>query len=210
MDLTLPVPVRWHLPRSRRNATQRGDARCEEMERGDAFPRAFHALAIDAPDRDSAGFGCCGGMTSGLAGAERRLPGRVRSVRRVAAFDPFAGLSQPLCAQGAHQRRTKGEMAISLAGFHAIRHANRIAPDDHEVNEGHGARTWADASPRCADNSRSVARAHIDCDLHRVTPGVLRSVAPLLSHGMSIVAQGAASLATDAAADARLRGAAPS
>ncbi|NCQ35263.1 hypothetical protein GW813_09385 [bacterium] len=245
------VPVRWRLLRSRLlHAARRSDAHFEEKERRDFFRRAFRALAFNGIEGDYAEFGCCGGMTFGLAHAASRRSGRAR---KFWAFDSFAGLPQPASAKDAHPQWTPGEMAISLRDFHAICRANHISPDDYEIIEGYYERTLADASPERADRPRSIALAYVDCDLYSSTQDVLRFLVPRLRHGMiiafddyfcwsadeaagerramlelcaarpdlvldpflqfgwhgmSFVVQNAASLATDAAAVARLRDAA--
>ncbi len=184
MDFKDLIPTRWRLIRSRLlHRMARDDAYFEERERADFFRRAFRALAFNAIDGDYAEFGCCGGMTFGLAHAASRRSG---VARKFWAFDSFAGLPAPTSARDDHPQWKPGEMAISLRDFHAICRANRISGDEYTTVEGYYATTLADISPDRADRPQTIALAYIDCDLHSSTHDVLHFLCPRLQHGMIV------------------------
>jgi len=182
MDLKALIPPKLRLMRSRMIHRVRQDASYfEERERADFFRRAFRALQFNRISGDYAEFGCCGGMTFGMAHASIRKSG---GGRRLWAFDSFEGLPPQDGRRDSHPKWVKGDMAISVSDFHSICQANGLAKADYSVVPGFFDKSLAANSLDQADRPRDIALAYIDCDLYSSTLDVLEFLSPRLRHGM--------------------------
>jgi len=153
----------------------------EYRTRRDFFSRAFALLAFNGIDGDYAEFGCCGGMTFGLA---HRMSRRFGMRCRLWAFDSFAGLPAPQGPEDEHPLWVEGTMAIGEEEFHAICREHRIPCDEYAVIPGYYADTLAPGSGRALPEN--ICLAYVDCDLYSSARSVLAFLGPRLKHGMII------------------------
>lgn len=157
----------------------RADVRhSEEEHRREFMRRAFHALNFNGISGDYAEFGSHGGTTFSLAYDEIS---RWKTVRKLWAFDSFAGLPEQEGAEDFHPGWKKGKMATSLDAFTEHCRRRGIPDQAYEAVAGFYDETLAN-SALPAD----VALAFVDCDLYSSTKTVLEFLKPRLKHGMII------------------------
>jgi hypothetical protein len=182
MDIRALVPPKWRLARSRLVHRLRQDSsHFEAVERAAFFRKAFRALEFNGIAGDYAEFGCCGGMTFGMAHA---AIGKTGGGRRLWAFDSFEGLPPQGDSRDSHPKWVAGDMSISLADFHTVCKANGLRAADYTVVQGYFDRTLTGIGLDRTDRPRDIALAYIDCDLYSSTLDVLEFLSPRLRHGM--------------------------
>jgi hypothetical protein len=151
----------------------------EYRTRREFFRRAFALLAFNGIDGDYLEFGCCGGMTFGLA---HRMSRRYGLAPRLWAFDSFAGLPPPRHPSDAHPIWVPGSMAMGLDEFRRICKEHGIAPSEYEAVPGYFEETLA--PDRSSSLPTNICLAYVDCDLYSSTASVLAFLGPRLKHGM--------------------------
>lgn len=174
------VPSRWRrLYRKYVSPLIRDAHYYEYAGREDFFRRAFTALAFNGIQGDYAEFGCCGGMTFGLAYRHSRRQG---NSCRLWAFDSFAGLPAQAVAADRHPIWIKGDMSIGVTEFRQICKEHGIPEADYRIVEGY----YADTLGTVGSNElpEDICLAYIDCDLYSSTKAVLGFLTPRLKHGM--------------------------
>jgi len=153
----------------------------EYQDRRIFFQRAFTALAFNGVDGDYAEFGCCGGMTFGLA---YRYSRKQNYYPRLWAFDSFCGLPPQTVAEDEHPIWVQGTMAIEADEFVKICREKGIPRSQFTIVPGFYERTLAE--PHGRDLPVNICLAYIDCDLYSSTKAVLQFIMPRLKHGMII------------------------
>src|SRR4030042_3704852 len=89
----------------------------DNRSRKEFFRHAFSALAFNGIDGDYAEFGCCGGVTFGLAFRESR---KNNYFCKLWAFDSFEGLPGKMTEEDDHPMWIEGAMAIDMQEFTKI------------------------------------------------------------------------------------------
>lgn len=149
--------------------------------RREFFSRAFALLAFNGIDGDYVEFGCCGGMTFGLA---HRMSRRYGMRCRLWAFDSFAGLPPQQGPADAHPLWIEGTMAIGEHEFRRICREHGIPGSEYETVPGYYEETLAPGRGRSVPED--ICLAYVDCDLYSSARSVLTFLAPRLKHGMII------------------------
>jgi hypothetical protein len=153
----------------------------EYRTRREFFRRAFDLLAFNGIDGDYVEFGCCGGLTFGLA---HRLSRRAGMRCRLWAFDSFAGLPPQQGPADEHPAWVEGSMAIGEAEFRRICREHGIPRSSYEVVPGFYGQTLAPGQDRPLPGN--ICLAYVDCDLYSSARDVLAFLLPRLKHGMII------------------------
>lgn len=174
------IPFRWRrLYRKYISPIIKDDHYYEYAGRDDFFRRAFTALAFNGIQGDYVEFGCCGGVTFGLAHQHSR---RQKHSCRLWAFDSFAGLPAQAVVEDSHPVWIQGDMTIGVSDFRQICKEHGIAMDDYRIVEG-----YYDDTLRGTGSSelpKDICLAYVDCDLYSSTKAVLAFLMPRLKHGM--------------------------
>jgi O-methyltransferase len=153
----------------------------EYSYRRDFFKSAFNALAFNGIDGDYAEFGCCGGMTFGLAFKFSR---RYHHSCKLWAFDSFCGLPPQSLPEDEHPAWVQGTMAIGVNEFRKICLENRIPKSDFRIVEGYYDKTLTKSKSKSLP--ANICLAYIDCDMYSSTKAVMEFLMPRLKHGMII------------------------
>jgi hypothetical protein len=157
-----------------------GDQYYHEFRARDQFFRqVFSALAFNGITGDYVEFGCCGGVTFGLAFKHSRRSGLNCHLW---AFDSFRGLPVHESEADWHPVWIQGDMAIELAEFKQVCAERGLSDPDYSVVPGYYADTLLEPSDR--PMPQDISLAYIDCDLYTSTKQVLQFLAPRLKHGM--------------------------
>lgn len=143
------------------------------------FRRAFTALAFNGIDGDYAEFGCCGGMTFGLAYKYSR---KQKYYPRLWAFDSFCGLPPGDVAEDEHPAWVQGAMAIEVDEFKKICREKGVPDSQFGIVPGFYKDTLE--TPGHHDLPENICLAYIDCDMYSSARTVIQFLMPRLKHGM--------------------------
>lgn len=176
------VPGRWRrLYRKYVSPILRDQHHYEYAARREFFRRAFTALSFNGIDGDYVEFGCCGGLTFGLAYKHSR---KQKLFCRLWAFDSFCGLPPRSLPEDEHPAWLQGAMAIEKDEFRKICRENRIPESEYAIVAGYYEDTLAKSYPGILPTN--ICLAYIDCDMYSSTKTVLEFLLPRLKHGMII------------------------
>lgn len=153
----------------------------EYIWRKNFFQKAFTALSFNGISGDYVEFGCCGGITFGLAYKQSR---KADHSCRLWAFDSFSGLPPQAVPQDEHPLWIEGDMAIGINEFKNICRENRIPNSEYNIIEGYYNQSLTQTQPDKLPNN--ICLAYIDCDLYSSTKTVLEFLMTRLKHGMII------------------------
>lgn len=153
----------------------------EKYGRQTFFYNAFKALSFNGISGDYAEFGCCGGMTFGMAYQEATRHGHAA---RLWAFDSFQGLPPQAGAKDEHAKWIAGNMKTSLDQFHKVCAKNGIPGERYSVVSGF----YDETLPKLSNEEApaDIALVYIDCDLYSSTQTVLEFLSPRIKHGLII------------------------
>ena len=145
------------------------------------FERAFSALSFNGIDGDYVEFGCCGGMTFGLA---YRYSRKQSLFCKLWAFDSFCGLPPQVKPADEHPAWIQGTMSMQVDEFKKACRENGIPQSDFEVVVGY----YEEAlfGPHGNELPTNICLAYVDCDLYSSAKTVLEFLMPRLKHGMII------------------------
>jgi hypothetical protein len=176
------VPTKWRRSYRRYVSPIIKDAYYyENGARKEFFRCAFSALAFNGIDGDYAEFGCCGGVTFGLAFNQSR---KNNYHCRLLAFDSFRGLPAKVTKEDDHPIWMEGTMAIDVEEFIRICNENNIPRSEYFIVPGYFEESLKET---VSDNLPSnISLAYIDCDLYSSARSVLEFLGPRLKHGMII------------------------
>jgi O-methyltransferase len=153
----------------------------DNTSRKEFFRCAFSALAFNGIDGDYAEFGCCGGVTFGLAFRQSR---KSNYFCKLWAFDSFKGLPSKVTEKDDHPMWVEGTMAIDMQEFIKICNENHIPRSDFTIVPGYFEESLKDTA---SDNlPQNMSLAYIDCDLYSSAKSVLEFLTQRLKHGMII------------------------
>jgi len=153
----------------------------ENSVRKEFFRGAFAALAFNGIDGDYAEFGCCGGVTFGLAFRQSR---KRNYLCKLWAFDSFKGLPSKVTEEDDHPMWIEGTMAIDMQEFIKICNENHIPRSEFRIVPGYFEESLRDTA---SDNlPQNISLAYVDCDLYSSTKSVLEFLTPRMKHGMII------------------------
>jgi O-methyltransferase len=176
------IPRRWRrLYRKYISPIARDRHYYEYSGRREFFRRAFTALSFNGIDGDYVEFGCCGGMTFGLAFKHSR---KQKLFCRLWAFDSFCGLPPRSLPEDEHPAWVQGTMAIEKNEFRKICRENNIPESDYTIVAGYYEESLEKTS--AAVLPTNICLAYIDCDMYSSTKTVLAFLLPRLKHGMII------------------------
>ncbi len=174
------IPPRWRRFYRKYASPVIKDAHYYEYAgRDEFFRRAFTALAFNGIHGDYAEFGCCGGLTFGLAHKYSRRQGHACQLW---AFDSFAGLPAQSDEADRHPIWIQGAMSIGVGEFRQICKENGIPETSYRIVEGYYDDTLGAAGP--AGLPQDICLAYVDCDLYSSAKSVLGYLMPRLKHGM--------------------------
>jgi len=176
------VPTKWRRRYRRYISPIIKDAYYyENSARKEFFRCAFSALAFNGIEGDYAEFGCCGGVTFGLA---FRLSRKSKYFCKLWAFDSFRGLPAKVTKEDDHPIWIEGTMAIDIEEFIVICNENNIPRSEYTIVPGYFDQSLKETA---SDNlPQNICLAYIDCDLYSSTRPVLEFLIPRLKHGMII------------------------
>ena len=176
------VPGRWRRLYRKYISPILRDAHYHEYAgRREFFRRAFTALSFNGIDGDYAEFGCCGGMTFGLAYRHAR---KQRHGAHLWALDSFCGLPPANTPEDEHPAWVKGAMAIGQDEFRKICGEHGIPESDYTVVAGYYEDTLTKAG--AGSLPKNICLAYIDCDMYSSSKAALEFLLPRLKHGMII------------------------
>jgi O-methyltransferase len=176
------IPRRWRrLYRKYVSPIVRDGHYYEYAGRRDFFRRAFTALSFNGIDGDYVEFGCCGGMTFGLAYKHSR---KQKIFCRLWAFDSFCGLPPRSLPEDEHPAWVKGAMAIEKDEFRKICQENNMPESEYTIVAGYYEESLG--GPDSGLLPANICLAYIDCDMYSSTKTVLEFLLPRLKHGMII------------------------
>jgi len=176
------VPTKWRRSYRRYVSPIIKDAYYyENGARKEFFRCAFSALAFNGIDGDYAEFGCCGGVTFGLAFNQSR---KKNYHCRLWAFDSFRGLPAKVTKEDDHPMWIEGTMAIDTQEFIKICNENHIPRSEFSIVPGYFEQSLKDAASN--NLPQNICLAYIDCDLYSSARSVLEFLALRLKHGMII------------------------
>ena len=176
------VPTKWRRRYRRYISPIIKDAYYHENSaRKEFFRCAFSALAFNGIDGDYAEFGCCGGVTFGLAFRQSRI----NNYRcKLWAFDSFKGLPPKVMKEDDHPIWIEGTMAIDVEEFVRICSESNIPRSEYFIVPGY----FEESLKKTASDNlpQNISLAYVDCDLYSSTRSVLEFLIPRLKHGMII------------------------
>jgi O-methyltransferase len=153
----------------------------DNKSRKEFFRCAFSALAFNGIDGDYAEFGCCGGVTFGLAFRQSR---KSNHLCKLWAFDSFKGLPSKVTEEDDHPMWIEGTMAIDMQEFIKICNENHIPRSEFSIVPGYFEESLKDTASN--NIPQNICLAYIDCDLYSSARSVLEFLGPRLKHGMII------------------------
>ncbi len=150
----------------------------EKLNREEFFAKGMRFLQYNHIEGDYLEFGCCGGMTFGLAHKYKHILGLSM---RLYAFDSFQGLPKPEGID-VHVQWEEGTHAMSMAQF--TKKLEEIGAEKKEYFLVPG--FYDESLKRNSPDKiglKKAALVYVDCDLYESTVSVLNYVLPILQTG---------------------------